>query len=86
MRRDTDPILTLTQTHALMAYPRQRETRVAEILGRIPGHDGTPERIYLRTLVHQVDREVFKEAGAECWSASGAISTVLERHTGTETD
>jgi hypothetical protein len=78
MQRDPDNgTVTFTETHAVVKYPRRRGTQVAEILGRVPAKDDAPELIYLRTRLHSFDSERFNEAGAGCWSATGAISTVL---------
>ena len=78
MRHDPDHgKITFTETHAVVKYPRRRGTQVAEILGRVPAQGDAPELIYLRTRLHSFDSERFDEPSAGCWSATGAISTVL---------
>ena len=80
MRHDPDcGTIILTETHAMIRYPRRREKLVAEILGRYPARGDEPEKIYLRSFPHSFDGERFNEAGGGCWSATGAVSTVLER-------
>lgn len=64
--------ITLTDTHAVIDYPRRRGTQVSEILGRVHGTSDAPETIYLRTRVHLYEHESFGD-----WYATGAVSTVL---------
>lgn len=77
MLHDGVPLLTLTGTHAVVKYPRQRDKHIAEVLGRVPGENGEPERVYLRTRVHTSDAELFVDVDGGRWFATGAISTVL---------
>jgi len=77
MPHDPLPIITLTDTHAIVQFPRRRGKHVSEILGRVAGVDGEPDRVYLRTRLHVEDNAPFADVHGGRWSATGAISTVL---------
>lgn len=77
MQHDPLPTITLTETHAIVQYPRRRGKNVSEILGRVAGVDGEPDRVYLRTRLHVEDNAPFADVHGGRWIATGAISTVL---------